>query len=60
MDFDIRESSNGGTQSDRDIEKALRPSHFDSFSGQDKVTELLKVFVQAAKTKTLRTDSCPK
>lgn len=49
MDFDIRESSNGGTQSDRDIEKALRPSHFDSFSGQDKVTELLKVFVQAAK-----------
>jgi Holliday junction DNA helicase RuvB len=32
-----------------EIEKALRPSHFDSLSGQGKLVENLKVFVQAAK-----------
>lgn len=32
-----------------EIEKALRPSHFDNFSGQGKLVENLKVFVQAAK-----------
>lgn len=34
---------------EKEIEKALRPSEFDSFSGQDKVVENLKVFVAAAK-----------
>lgn len=34
---------------DRDTERALRPSGFSEFSGQDKVVENLKVFVQAAK-----------
>ena len=34
---------------EKEIEKALRPSHFDAFSGQDKVVENLKVFVAAAK-----------
>lgn len=48
-EFDIRQSSRAGNQTERDIEKALRPSLFDAFSGQDKVTELLKVFVQAAR-----------
>lgn len=47
-DFDIRNTQRPGG-SERDIEKALRPSHFDAFSGQDKVVELLKVFVEAAK-----------
>jgi len=32
-----------------EIEKVLRPSHFDSFAGQSKVVENLKIFVQAAK-----------
>lgn len=33
---------------DRDIEQVLRPSSFDDFSGQDKILENLKIFVQAA------------
>ena len=35
--------------SDKEIEKALRPSLFDSFQGQDAIVENLKVFVMAAK-----------
>ncbi len=49
-DFDIREARSmpdrGG---ERDIEKALRPSQFDAFSGQENIVENLKVFVMAAK-----------
>lgn len=49
-DFDIR---GAGSASDaigeRDIEKALRPSQFDAFNGQESIVENLKVFVQAAK-----------
>ncbi len=33
---------------DKELEKALRPGHFDDFDGQEKVVENLKVFVQAA------------
>lgn len=33
---------------DRDIEQVLRPSSFDDFTGQDKILENLKIFVQAA------------
>ena len=44
-EFDIRDRS----ARDKDFEKALRPSYFDSFNGQEKVVENLKVFVQAAK-----------
>jgi Holliday junction DNA helicase RuvB len=36
------------SQTDRDIEKVLRPAHFNDFAGQDKILENLKVFVQAA------------
>ena len=46
--FDIRSARNENER-DRDIEKALRPSEFDSFSGQDKIVENLKVFVAAAR-----------
>ncbi|MDE6369411.1 MAG: Holliday junction branch migration DNA helicase RuvB, partial [Muribaculaceae bacterium] len=45
-DFDIRSSR---SDKDRDYEKALRPSEFDSFSGQEKIVENLKVFVAAAR-----------
>lgn len=45
-DFDIRSEEQNG---DRDFEKALRPLSFDSFSGQDKVVENLRIFVQAAR-----------
>ena len=45
-DFDIRTSR---ADKDRDYERALRPSGFDSFSGQDKIVENLKIFVEAAR-----------
>ncbi|MCM1521474.1 MAG: Holliday junction branch migration DNA helicase RuvB [Muribaculaceae bacterium] len=44
-EFDIRDR----TTRDKEFERALRPSYFDSFNGQDKIVENLKVFVQAAK-----------
>lgn len=47
-DFDIR-AAREGAERDKDIEKALRPSEFDSFSGQEKIVENLKVFVAAAR-----------
>ncbi len=34
---------------EKEMEKALRPSHFDSFAGQGQVVENLKIFVEAAK-----------
>ncbi|MGL5894479.1 MAG: Holliday junction branch migration DNA helicase RuvB, partial [Bacteroidales bacterium] len=34
---------------EREIDKALRPLLFDDFSGQDKIVENLRIFVQAAK-----------
>lgn len=37
------------TPADKEAEKALRPSVFDDFSGQDKVVDNLRVFVQAAR-----------
>ena len=50
-DFDIRSARESASlpQGERDIEKALRPSEFDAFAGQDKVVENLKVFVEAAR-----------
>jgi holliday junction DNA helicase RuvB len=35
--------------SDKELEKALRPIHFDDFSGQESVVDNLRVFVLAAK-----------
>ncbi len=46
-DFDIRAARSNNDE--RDFEKALRPSQFDAFSGQDKIVENLKVFVAAAR-----------
>lgn len=48
-DFDIRSAAGAAPEREREIEKALRPSEFDSFSGQDKIVENLKVFVAAAR-----------
>ncbi len=36
------------SQSDKDIEKVLRPKSFDDFTGQKSVLENLKIFVGAA------------
>ncbi len=45
-DFDIREQR---SLRDKDFENALRPLRFDDFSGQKKVVDNLRVFVDAAK-----------
>ncbi len=50
-DFDIR-ASQGGNERDKDFEKALRPSEFDSFSGQEKIIENLRIFVAAARMRS--------
>jgi len=46
--FDIH-SSGTAAERDKDFERALRPSQFDSFNGQDKIVENLKIFVAAAR-----------
>lgn len=43
-DFDIRNS-----ERDKDFERALRPNHFEAFSGQEKIVANLKIFVEAAR-----------
>src|SRR6056297_591882 len=45
-DFDFREDSLTGT--DKELDRQLRPLNFEDFSGQKKITDNLKVFVQAA------------
>lgn len=45
-DFDIREQ---GRLKEKDFEQALRPLRFEDFSGQTKVVDNLRVFVEAAK-----------
>ena len=46
-DFDIHNERLGSAE--KEFEKALRPLQFDDFSGQQKVVENLRVFVEAAK-----------
>ena len=46
-DFDIHNERLSA--SEKDFEKALRPLQFDDFSGQKKVVENLRIFVEAAK-----------
>ncbi|MDE6417221.1 MAG: Holliday junction branch migration DNA helicase RuvB [Duncaniella sp.] len=48
-EFDIHGAALGEAGREGDIERALRPSHFSAFSGQDKIVENLKVFVAAAR-----------
>lgn len=45
-EFDIRASQG---DKDKEFERALRPSAFNAFNGQDKIVENLKVFVEAAR-----------
>lgn len=45
-EFDIRDER---VSAEKEFENALRPPKFDDFSGQDKVVENLRVFVEAAK-----------
>ena len=47
--FDIRAEQTKPTSSERDFENALRPLQLDDFSGQRKVVDNLRIFVEAAK-----------
>ncbi len=47
--FDIRSEQQRPNMEEGEIENALRPLSFGSFSGQDKVVENLSIFVAAAK-----------
>ena len=46
-EFDIRQHQ--ARETEKDIEKALRPLQFDDFSGQDQIISNLRVFVKAAR-----------
>jgi len=48
----LKADGEGLESGDKEIEKALRPLSFDDFSGQQKVTDNIKVFVQAAKQRS--------
>lgn len=47
-DFDIRSQASPAAP-EADFEKALRPGRFESFNGQEKIIDNLRVFVQAAR-----------
>ncbi|MCF8229812.1 MAG: Holliday junction branch migration DNA helicase RuvB [Bacteroidales bacterium] len=49
MNENLDPSGESLSQAEKEIEKVLRPSHFGEFSGQPKVLENLKIFVEAAK-----------
>jgi len=52
-DFDIRSQAQGvSSPSESDFEKALRPGCFESFNGQEKIIENLRVFTAAAKMRS--------
>ena len=48
-DFDIHEEQYVAGSKEKDFENALRPLRFQDFSGQTKIVENLKIFVEAAK-----------
>ncbi len=48
-EYEIRDDDDS---SDKEFEYALRPQHFNDFSGQDKIVENLKIFVSAAKLRS--------
>lgn len=49
MNENLDASASNLTPFERDIEKVLRPQTFEDFTGQEKVMENLKIFVEAAK-----------
>jgi Holliday junction DNA helicase RuvB len=49
MNENLNPNSNDLNPEEREIDKVLRPLSFDDFTGQEKVVENLKIFVEAAK-----------
>ena len=48
----LQQDSEGMNSEEKEFEKALRPLSFDDFTGQKKVVDNLKIFVEAAKQRT--------
>lgn len=48
----LRADDDGFSGAEKEIEKALRPLSFEDFTGQDKIIQNLKIFVEAAKKRT--------
>ncbi len=49
FDFENRIITSSYTEADNDIEVSLRPKTFDEYTGQEKIKENLKVYINAAK-----------
>ena len=49
FDFENRIVSTEVTGEDSEVEISLRPKVFDEYIGQEKVKDLLKVYIEAAK-----------
>lgn len=49
LDVHAEAARRPATDTERDVEKALRPTQFSAFSGQEKIVENLKIFVAAAR-----------
>lgn len=52
MNSNLDPTGNNQSAKEREVERALRPSGFDAFAGQQQVLENLKIFVAAAKART--------
>ena len=52
MNSNLNPDSENLSQTDKDLEKVLRPRQFRDFSGQEAVIENLEVFVEAAKRRS--------
>ncbi len=52
MNPNLNPSDEDFTPEEKQVEKALRPKELDDFSGQPKIVENLKVFIQAAKMRS--------
>ena len=49
MNANLDPTGNSQSPREREVERALRPTGFDSFAGQRQVLDNLKIFVRAAK-----------
>lgn len=49
MEFEERHTESGIKHEDEEIEKTLRPKHFQEYIGQKTVTDNLKVYIEAAR-----------
>jgi len=48
----LRPDDEGMSPAEQEVERALRPTSFEDFSGQEKVLENIRIFVQAAKKRS--------